>query len=278
MNLHQPAVSFAAMDQAARIRHLETEGFVVIPNAIPAVEIARIKAELADLPMRPSFYSEKPTFAAKMPHLHSLACTNLIANNAVLTFLKALMGEDLVFIYSHYILSQPAQPPLEVHSDYQPFGSTYSGWLETSPVRIRVLHYLDDTGTDKAPLRIVPRSHICFHQDANPYKRYRSHPDEVVFPMRAGDAFVFAVRMFHGVGPNTSEGTRGMLEYDYRPLWSRPYGPLEEWPATTFPTPDAVKPLLKGRNAFDFRWEFDTKRAAVDEVPTGMSPHRWGQN
>ena len=115
MNMQQPAVSFASMDQAARIRHLETEGFVVIPNAIPPAEIARIKAELADLPMRPSFYSEKPTFAAKMPHLHSPACTDLIANPAVLTFLKALMAEDLTFIYSHYIRSEEHTSELQSH-------------------------------------------------------------------------------------------------------------------------------------------------------------------
>ena len=276
--MHQQPVSFAAMDQAARIRHFETEGFVVIPNALDAAEIARIKGELTDLPMRPSFYSDKPTFAAKQPHLLSPACTDLIANPAVLGFMRALLGDDLTFIYSHYILSQPNQPPLEVHSDYQPYGSTYSGWLESSPVRVRVLHYLDDTGTDPAPLRIVPRSHICFHADANPYKRYRNHPDEVLFPMKAGDSFVFATRMFHGVGANTSDKTRGMMEYDYRPLWSRPYQPLEDWPATTFPTPETVKPLLRGRNAFDFRWEFDTKRATIEEPGLGMSPHRWDRS
>jgi hypothetical protein len=274
MNYHSP---FGVMDQAARVRHFETEGYVVIPNALPQDEIARIKRELGDLPMRPSFYSEKPTFAAKPPHLHSPACTDLIANPAVLAFMRTLLGDDFIFIYSHYILSQPNQPALEVHSDFQPYGSTYSGWFETSPVRVRVLHYLDDTGTDRAPLRIVPRSHICFHADANPYKRYRAHPDEVLFPMRAGDAFVFAVRMFHGVGPNTSEHTRGMLEYDYRPLWARPYQPVEEWPETPFPTPEAVRPLLRGRNAFDFRWEFDVKRGAIDSAATGMSPHRWGK-
>ena len=272
---HATTRSFAAMDDAARVRHFETEGFVVIPNALDAREIERIKGELADLPMRPSFYSEKPTFASKPPHLHSPACTDLIANPATLSFLKALIGDDLIFMHSHYILSNPEQPPLEVHSDYQPYGSTYSGWLESCPVRVRVLHYLDDTGTDRAPLRIVPRSHICFHADANPYKRYRNHPDEVLFPMRAGDTFVFAVRMFHGVGPNTTEQTRGMLEYDYRPLWSRPYQPLDDFPPPPFPIPEAVRPLLQSRNAFDFRWEFDFKRTTIDADALGMSPHRW---
>jgi hypothetical protein len=67
-----------------------------------------------------------------------------------------------------------------------------------------------------------------------------------------------------------------MLEYDYRPLWSRPYQPLEDWPAPPFPVPAAVQPLLRSRNAFDFRWEFDVKRASVDAPAPGLSPRRWG--
>jgi hypothetical protein len=267
--------AFVEMDMPARVRHLEVEGFAIIPDALSPAEIARLKGELGDLPMRPSFYSEKPTFAAKPPHLHSPGCLGVIANDPVLKFLKALLGDELVFMHSFYILSQPEQPPLEFHTDFQPYGSTYSGWLESCPLRIRVLHYLDDTRTDRAPLRIVPRSHICFHADANPYRRYVKHPDEVMVPMRAGDAFVFAVRLFHATGPNTTDSTRGMLEYDYRPLWSRPYQPLEDWPDPPMPIPEAVRPLLRNRNAFDFRWEFDMKRAAVDAPAHGMSPHRW---
>lgn len=271
------AADFESFTTAEQVRHLETEGFVILPQILKENDIARIKGELDDLPMRPSFYSDAPSFASKPPHIHSAACGELIANADMLAFLNHLMGDDLVFMHSHYILSHPGQPPLEMHTDYQPYGSTYSGWLESCPVRVRVLYYLDDTRTDRAPLRIVPRSHICFHADAHPYKRYRSHDDEILVPMRAGDAFVFAVRLFHGVGPNTTEETRGMLEYDYRPSWSRPYNPVEEWsdpPAGSIPA--HAEPLLRSRNRFDFRWEFDMKRETLDELAPGMTPSRWG--
>ena len=270
------SVNFQAMRTHDRIRHLETEGYVILPKVLDESLVARIKTELDDLPMRPSFYSDAPTFASKPPHMHSASCGELIAHAPMLEFLEHLMGNDLIFMHSHYILSHPGQPPLELHTDYQPYGSTYSGWLESCPVRIRVLYYLDDTEMNRAPLRIIPRSHICFHADAHPYKRYLKHEDEILVPMEAGSAFVFAVRLFHGVGPNTTQQTRGMLEYDYRPSWSRPYNPVEEWPEPPAgQMPSGAQHLIRSRNAFDFRWEFDMTRETRDEPSPGMTPHRW---
>jgi ectoine hydroxylase-related dioxygenase (phytanoyl-CoA dioxygenase family) len=271
-------VDFRRMTIPERVYHLETEGYVILPDILSGNDVERIKAELESLPMRPSFYSDAPTFASQPPHTYSVACSDLIAYPPMLDFLETLMGDDLVFMHSHYILSHPGQPPLELHTDYQPYGSTYSGWLESCPVRIRVLYYLDDTGTDRAPLRILPRSHICMHADAHPYKRYRAHADEVLIPIEAGSAFVFSVRLFHGVGPNTTQQTRGMLEYDYRPSWARPYQPLEEWaqPPAGEVSRRAEK-LLRSRNTLDFRWEFDMKRETRDEPAPGMTPRRWNK-
>jgi hypothetical protein len=179
-------------------------------------------------------------------------------------------------MHSFYILSHPGSPPLEMHTDYQPYGSTYSQWLESCPVRIRVLYYLDDTRDDRAALRIVPRSHINLHADAQPYRRYPSHPGEVLVPLKAGDAFVFSTKLFHGVGPNNTQEARGMIEIDYRPLWSRPYGPVPDWtPEELRHVPKELLPMVSHRNRSDFAWEFDTKRQAVDSDAPGLSPHRW---
>ncbi len=264
------------MTQPQRICQLETEGYVIIPDAISPATIAALKAEFATLPMRASFFTDKPAFSAIPPHTHGPVCAGLIGNPAVLNFARALMGDELVFMHSFYILSHPGSPALELHTDYQPFGSTYSQWLESCPLRLRVLYYLDDTRDDRAALRIVPRSHICFHADAQPYRRYHDHPDEVLLPLHVGDAFVFATRLFHGVGPNTTAETRGMIEIDYRPLWARPYGPVPDWTDEQLRhVPQELRAMVERRNRTDAAWEFDTKRAAVDVPAPGMSPRRW---
>ncbi|WP_439532758.1 phytanoyl-CoA dioxygenase family protein [Polymorphobacter sp.] len=259
------------------IRQFETEGYFIIPDALSTAGIAALKAEFDSLPMRPSFYTDAPSFSVTPPHVHGPEGASLIGNPPVLDFVRALVGDELVFMHSFYILSHPGSPPLEMHTDYQPYGSTYSQWLESCPLRVRVLYYLDDTRDDRAALRIVPRSHICWHADAQPYRRYKAHPEEVMLPLKAGDAFVFATRLFHGVGPNTTDETRGMVEIDYRPLWARPYGPVPDWsPEELRHVPPALLPMVERRNRTDFAWEFDTKRLAVDTPAPGMAPSRWG--
>lgn len=265
-----------AMTRPQQIRQLETEGFTVIGDALSAEDITALKAEFETLPMRPSFFTDKPAFSKVPPHTHGPEAAKLIGNPRVLQFAKDLMGEELVFMHSFYILSHPGAPELEYHTDYQPFGSTYSQWLESCPLRLRVLYYLDDTRDDRSALKIIPRSHICWHADAQPYRRYKDHPDAITLPLKAGDAFVFATRLFHGVGPNTTQETRGMIEIDYRPLWARPYGPVPNWSAEQLRyVPDDLLPMVKDRNQFDFHWEFDTERKAVDANAPGLSPDRW---
>lgn len=98
-----------------------------------------------------------------------------------------------------------------------------------------------------------------------------------MLPMRAGDVFIFNVRLFHGTGPNTTEETRGMIEIDYRPVWAHPMMPVAEWdPADVAAVPECAKPFLRSPNSVDRPWEFMPKIEAEDYQPLGMSPSRWG--
>jgi hypothetical protein len=269
---------FIGMRRPAQIRHFETEGYVVLPDALSAAQCEALKAELAEkVPMRPSFFTDAPAFSKVAPHTRSPAAAGLIAHPPTLDFVRALVGDDLVFMHNFYILSHPGAPTLDFHTDFQPFGSTYSGWLESCPLRVRVLYYLDETRDDRSALRIVPRSHICFHADAQPYRRYKRLDEEMVVPVKAGDAFVFATRLFHATTANTTDETRGMLEYDYRPLWARPYGPVPDWTEEELRlVPPQARALVRSRNSVDAAWEFDVKRESVDTPAPGLSPSRWG--
>lgn len=270
-------VDFAKLSDEERIRHFEIEGFVVFPDILSAPEVTALKGELEDLPMRPSFYSDKPTFAAVQPQWHSPKVAGLIGQHRAVSFLNSLLGDEVVFTHGHYIVSHPGQPALELHADYAPYGSTYSRWEESCPLRVRFLYYLDDTSIDRGALRIIPRSHICMHSDALPYRRYKSHTEELLVPMKAGSALCFAVRMFHGTGPNTSTGTRGMLEIDYRPLWARPLMPVAEWPDDDVRrAPERSQPFLHSPNSFDRPWEFLGNNDVLDRDAPGMAPSRWG--
>jgi hypothetical protein len=276
-NLYAIRNSFIGMARPQQIRHFEVEGFTILPNALGPDQIAALKADLtANVPMRPSFFTDAPAFSKVAPLTKSVEAARLVAHEPTLDFIHDLVGDDLIFMHNFYILSHPEAPELDFHTDFQPFGSTYSNWLESCPIRVRVLYYLDDTDDNRSALKIVPRSHISWHVDAQPYRRYRKVNDDITVPLRAGDAFVFAVRLFHGTTGNLTQETRGMLEYDYRPVWSRPYGPVPDWsPEELALAPPEAKSLLRGRNTSDVAWEFDTKRQPADQAGPGLSRFRW---
>ena len=60
------------------------------------------------------------------------------------------------------------------------------------------------------------------HADANPYKRFESHPEEVMVPAKAGSAVLINHKVFHGNYPNVGNYPREMLAIAYRPGWGGP--------------------------------------------------------
>lgn len=230
--------------------HLATEGFVVIPELLDRQTIERVRAELADLPMDTAPYSDQQKFARTAPQWHSKTFAGLIAHAPLIPLLKMALGDDIVFMLGHYVISGPGVPGLSLHSDYQPYGSPAKGWEESSPATLRVLIYLDDLTLDRAPFTIVPRSHLSVHVAANPYLRYDHHPAMVTLTLAAGGAVVFNVKAFHGTHPHVGRDARGMLEFAFRPAWARCAGPVAEWdPALVAAAPAAARPFLKPRNS-----------------------------
>lgn len=241
---------WSSLDAVAQQAHLSSEGYVVIPGMVDVPTIARIRGELADLPMNVAPYSPEQKFAKTPPQWHSAAFGGLIGHPPLIEVIEGALGEDLVFMLGHYVTSGPGVPGLSLHSDYQPFGSPAKGFEESSPATLRVLIYMDDLTLDRAPFTIVPRSHATIHSVANPYLRYDHHPDMVTLTLKAGDAIVFNVKAFHGTHPHLGNEGRGMLELAYRPGWARCAGEVKEWdPADVAAAPDSAKPYLKPRNS-----------------------------
>jgi hypothetical protein len=271
------ATDWRAMSDAQRLAHLEIEGFAVLPDLIDATTIARIKAECADLPMDTAPYSDEQLFARTAPQWHSRSFAQLIGHPPMIAFLKQALGDDIVFMLGHYVMSGPGVPGLALHSDYQPYGSKLKGWNESSPATVRVLIYLDDLTPERAPFTFLPRSHLSLHQASDPYARFDNHPDMVTVCVSAGSGIAFNVRGFHGTHPHTGDIRRTMLEYAYRPAWARCTGPVEEWDmAVIAAAPVEAKPYLKPRNSG--APEFPSPRflgEADESLKAGLSTQRW---
>ena len=273
MNIDE--TDFASFTLGQRIRHLEVEGYVVLPDMLDAQQIERLHAELAEVPMQHKDYSEAQTYHLQ-PQWQSRAVAELIAHPPMIEFLEHLMGPDILFTRGLFTRTLPGSPEISLHTDGQPFGSSIFGYEGSSPRLLRVLYYLDELTTERAPFRLVPRSHLSFHAEANPYVRYTSHPGEITLCPGAGSAVVIPVDLFHGTHPNRHASPRSLIQLGYRPDWAGPIQPMEEWdPELVAATPPETRRFLRSLNTTGVAWNQPHKPKGMKSEAPGIDPYRW---
>lgn len=268
---------WSALTLGERIKQIEVEGYLVLPELLTAVQVARFKTLTRPLETGHADYSEKQRSRSNI-HWDHADFAELIAQPPTIAFLTELFGPDIVFLGSTYARSEPGHPGISLHTDGQPYGSNIFGYAGSCPIQVRVLYYLDDLTADVSPFLVVPRSHLSMHADGNPYKRYLSHPEQVMVPAKAGSAVLLNHRCFHGNYPNTGSRVREMLAYLYRPAWA---GPVEDKiPAWEVDKVACLPPHLQRffidrnlRRGFDFNHKNKPDNMTA-EAP-GISPSRW---
>jgi len=266
---------WGALTPGERIRQIEVEGYLVLPGLLSKEHILRLKAETARLATQAVDYS---VHQQVRPHVQFAGgeITNLAAHPTTLSFLGELFGDEIILMSYSYARSEPGHPGISLHADGQPYGSRIFGYEGSCPWLVIVLYYLDDLAPEVSPFRVVPRSHLSMHADANPYKRYESHPEEVMVPVQAGSAVLINHRVFHGNFPNTGSYAREMLAIAYRPGWAGPVAEASAWdPKELAKLPNSVRPLFADRNTR--HWDFDggNKPANMAREAPGVSPSRW---
>ena len=274
MNIDE--TDFDSMTVPEQVRHFEVEGYVVLPGVLDTATIAQLKSELADAEMSHKSYSVYQTIGVKQPQWHSRAATELIGQPTVVQFLSHLMGPDIVFTRGFFQRTLPGSPGISMHTDGQPHGSDIFGFEGSSPRLLRVLYYLDELTPERAPFRVIPRSHLSFHQDASPYVRYKSHPGERTLCCPAGSAIIIPSMMFHATHPNKDPQPRELIQFGYRPAWAGPIQPLEEWDTELVAAaPEIAKPFLQSLNTTGVVWEQPHKPTKMKTDAVGIAPGRW---
>ena len=258
-----------------RIRHVEVEGYVVLPNLLSAREVAALKDETAQLQTTAVDYSVNQRGCPNI-QFHGGKITELIAHAPTIAFLRQLFGDEIILMSYGYGRSEPGHPGISLHTDGQPYGSQIFGYEGSCPRMIRVLYYLDDLTENVSPFRVVPHSHLSMHPDANPYLRYQSHPEEVMVTARAGWAVLINHRVFHGNFPNTGNRPREMLAIAYRPAWAGPIKEVEPWdPEEVAKLPESVRCLFGDRNRRDWDFHGGNKPPNMRSTAPGINPSRW---
>jgi hypothetical protein len=258
-----------------RIRHLEVEGYLVLPDLLSALEVAGLKAQTSAWETRHVDYSERQRYRSHV-QFEGGAVTALIGHAPTVRFLRELFGPEILLCSYTYARSDPGHPGISLHADGQPYGSAIFGYEGSCPVLVRVLYYLDDLTPEVSPFRVVPRSHLSLHADANPYLRYESHPEEVMVPARAGSAVLIHHRVIHGNYPNRGDRAREMLALGYRPRWAGPVAPVPDWDRNAVAQlPLALQPFFADPNSREGDFHAGNKPAGMPRSAPGINPSRW---
>lgn len=274
--MHLDKTDFSSMTRPQQIRSLEVEGYVVLPRILDELQIARIKQELADAEMSHTSYSTSQTRSVVQPQWISPAVAELIGYPPMIDFLHDVLGPDIVFTRGFFQRTLHGSPGIAMHTDGQPHGSNLFGYEGSCPRLLRVLYYLDELTPDRAPFRLIPRSHLSFHAQASPYVRYKWHPEEITLVVPAGSAVVVPSMLLHGSHPNTDPLSRELVQLGYRPAWAGPIQPVEEWdPDLVAAAPAIARPFLQSLNTTGAVWEQEHKPAGMQTEAPGINPSRW---
>jgi hypothetical protein len=266
---------WSALTLGERIRQIEVEGYLVLPDLLSADQLERLREETAQLETFAVDYSVHQQVRPNVQFVGG-AITKLVAHPSTIAFLGELFGGEIIMMSYAYARSEPGHPGISLHADGQPYGSRIFGYEGSCPFLVRVLYYLQDLTPEVSPFRVVPHSHLCMHADANPYRRYESHPDVVMVPLKAGGAVLINHRVFHGNFPNTGTYAREMLAIAYRPGWAGPVQEVDPWdPADLAKVPEAVRPFMADRNTRHWDFYAGNKPPNMAREAPGMNPSRW---
>jgi hypothetical protein len=272
----QVDTDWGTLTQAEQIRSIELDGFVVLPDVLSAEQLSAIRQELDRLPTKAVDYSPHQRGCGDVQWTDSPAAVEAIANAPVTDFLQALFADELICTSCAFSVSDPGHPGIAIHTDAQPYGSKIFGLQASSPVLARVLYYLDDLTPERAPFKVIPRSHLSLHRDANPYHRYLSHPDERMVTCAAGSAAIINQKVFHGNYPNHSSEARRMYAIAYRPAWAGPIDDVDERDATKVAgLPEHIQPYFRSLNTRNIEFDLPNRPDDMARAAKGISPRRW---
>ena len=256
-----------------RIRRLEVEGYVVLPDILDAEHMDRIKREMADAPMQTKDYSDAQTFCLE-PQWRSRALAELIAHPPMIEFLETLLGErhrvhpgalhqDALGLPAHFVAHRrPAVRVVHLRLRRKLSATAARSVLPRRPdTRAGAV----SPGTTIPP--VVPRGSEPLRALQIPPGRGHTLREERVrrwlspstcstAPIRTGRA-----------------NQRTLVQLGYRPAWAGPIQPMPEWdPELVAGAPAETRRFLQSPNTTGLDWNQPHKPKGMKSDAAAIDP------
>jgi hypothetical protein len=205
------------MDPPAHARELVLRGYTVFPDLLgDAVDAFRRLADRAADRMTPIGPGQAPAYlSGLLEHSPSLVLET-VATPHILEFAELTIG-PFVQLDSSVLSSSPTVDAKERGSVVEWHRDRY-GYLPCGvyqpPTAIVFLCYLQDMSPDRGLLRVIPGSHVAPVR-IDDALLHLPHPDELLLPVRAGDAVALHHNLLHSATANVAGGPRIFFGFTY---------------------------------------------------------------
>lgn len=221
----------------------ETNGYLVITNALPPAHLARVRAaaDRAEALWR----SDLSRPGVRGVNLEQVQCPieyddellQLLAHPVVFPMVRELLGDTVQMIDNDYFLSPPHTNSHALWHHDVGMGGVYH---PRSTIMLKVFYLLSDVPAGGGGTAVIPGSHrfpmdFALPQVENP----DDMPGHVSMTHPAGTAYLFHCRIYHAALNNRTDQTRRVLIYNYGHFW------MKHWQGYT--PSDALKARAKTR-------------------------------
>jgi ectoine hydroxylase-related dioxygenase (phytanoyl-CoA dioxygenase family) len=226
-----PMTSDIGRISAARRRHWNRHGFLLIEQALSPAEVASLLSAVdAVIALKPDrdFVSQGSAGAFKIVQAISEtdALDPLTDHPTVFPILLALLGPWLQILGSEIFVRTPGagrEPLVTWHTDGGPTLDSFLPRRGNPILQMKAQFFLTDLASpDSGNFMLVPSS----HRTTMPPDRMESAKapgGAIQLCARAGDVLLFPWSLWHAVAPNHSGRIRKSITFRYGQLWSRPY-------------------------------------------------------
>ena len=209
----------------------EANGYLVVPQALGAEELATVRAAADRAEER---WRADPALPGgrgdtldqiQAPIEYDDALLDLLWHQAVFPLVRDILGDDVQMIDNDYFITPPRTP--RTHAGWHHDVGMPGVYHPLSTLMVKAFYLLSDVDAHSGGTAMIPGSHRFLETVPLPTGEPGGAPGAVQMTGRAGDAYLFNGRVYHAAVNNDSDRPRRVLIYNYGHFWMKQWSGYE---------------------------------------------------